>query len=154
MGIFDIFKKKKNISNDIDDRVNINIANLSGILTGVLTLQITLTKYSNKISKTGKVLNALPKNEFVYGYLYGFIDYNFQTSSMPDEKSWMLGSTLIFTNFYGPKKAGEILAKSQAYMIESKKFMTGVKEGADDAKKWKNKGNPMGLASYIQENLS
>ena len=60
----------KNISNDIDDRVNINIANLSGILTGVLTLQITLTKYSNKISKTGKVLNALPKNEFVNITIY------------------------------------------------------------------------------------
>ena len=56
-----IYLKKKNISTDIDDQINVSIAKLSGILTGVLTLQISLTKYSKKISKTGKVLNALPK---------------------------------------------------------------------------------------------
>ena len=49
MGIFDIFKKKKNISTDIDDQINVSIAKLSGILTSVLTLQISLTKYSKKI---------------------------------------------------------------------------------------------------------
>ena len=142
MGIFDIFKKKKNISTDIDDQINVSIAKLSGILTGVLTLQISLTKYSKKISKSGKVLNALPKNEFIYGYLYGFIDYNFQTSSM-QKKSWMLGSTDL-TNFYGPKKAGEILAKSQVYMIESK-IMTELRR-VQMTLRIENKGNPMGFS--------
>ena len=67
--------------------------------------------------------------------------------------SWMAGSAVIFSNFYGPSESGKILGKTPHYMANSEKFMSGIKEGSEDAKTWKKKGSPMGLALYIQENI-
>ncbi len=123
-----------------------------GLQTTPLTTQgmKLLKKKSKNIIENH--LNTLPKDEFVYGYLYGFTDYNFQSSAFSDKMSWMTGSTAIFSTFYGPSKAVEILRKSSNYMTSSKKFMDGVTEGSEDAKRWINKGSPaVGLAMNIEK---
>ena len=124
---------------------------LNHILLGVLRHQLSITvKGLDYISKDKDPLKTLPKNNFVYGYLYGFADYCYQTSGkIADEESWLIGSLAYFGMIFGPKLSAKICMDSEKLLDNNKEFNEGIKLGSSDARDWKNKKVIAGLSEYI-----
>ena len=126
---------------------------LNNILLGVLRHQLSITvKGLAYISKDKDPLKTLPKDNFVYGYLYGFADYCYQTSGkIADEESWLIGSLAYFGMIFGPKLGAKICMDSEKLLDNNKKFNEGIKSGSSDARDWKNKKVIAGLSEYINK---
>ena len=145
MGIFDIFKKK-------DWRKNPDFPKFVGTIQDILTLQVMLTPMGNKLKIPGtSPLGTLPDDMFVYGYLYGYINFCFYNSKWHNLKGdpWMAGMIIIFKNFYG-EKGLKILANSSKLMDTNKEFMAAVNFGGKQAEdNFINRKNPVGLCAYL-----
>ena len=126
---------------------------LNHILLGVLRHQLSITvKGLAYISKDKDPLKTLPKDNFVYGYLYGFADYCYQTSGkIADEESWLIGSLAYFGMIFGPKLGAKICMDSEKLLDNNKEFNEGIKLGSSDARDWKNKKVIAGLSEYINK---
>ncbi|MDC0351041.1 hypothetical protein OAM73_04300 [Candidatus Pelagibacter sp.] len=124
---------------------------LNNILLGVLRHQLSITvKGLAYISKDKDPLKTLPKDNFVYGYLYGFADYCYQTSRIGrNEESWLFGSLAFFGMIFGPKLGAKICMDSEKLLDNNKEFNEGIKSGSSDARNWKNKKVIAGLSEYI-----
>ena len=124
---------------------------LNSILLGTIRIQLNLTVDGlDFISKKKDPLKTLPKDNFVYGYLYGFADYSYQTSGkISDEQSWLIGSLAFFTMIFGPDLGAKICMNSEKLLNTNKEFNDGVKSGSNDARDWKNKKGITGLSDYI-----
>ena len=142
----------KNSSSLNELKENSKIAGeLNHILLGVLRHQLSITvKGLDYISKDKDPLKTLPKDNFVYGYLYGFADYCYQTSGkIADEESWLIGSLAYFGMIFGPKIGAKICMDSGKLLDNNKEFNVGIKLGSTDARDWKNKKVIAGLSEYI-----
>ena len=142
----------KNSSSLNELKENSKIAGeLNHILLGVLRHQLSITvKGLDYISKDKDPLKTLPKDNFVYGYLYGFADYCYQTSGkIADEESWLIGSLAYFGMIFGPKLGAKICMDSEKLLDNNKEFNEGIKLGSSDARDWKNKKVIAGLSEYI-----
>ncbi|MDA7830534.1 hypothetical protein N9A57_00955 [Candidatus Pelagibacter sp.] len=142
----------KNSSSLNELKENSKIAGeLNHILLGVLRHQLSITvKGLAYISKDKDPLKTLPKDNFVYGYLYGFADYCYQTSRLGrNEESWLFGSLAFFGMIFGPKLGAKICMDSEKLLDNNKKFNEGIKLGSSDARDWKNKKVIAGLSEYI-----
>ena len=126
---------------------------LNNILLGVLRHQLSITvKGLAYISKDKDPLKTLPKDNFVYGYLYGFADYCYQTSRLgKNEESWLFGSLAFFGMIFGPKLGAKICMDSEKLLDNNKEFNEGIKSGSSDARDWKNKKVIAGLSEYINK---
>ena len=124
---------------------------LNSILLGTIRIQLNLTVDGlDFISKKKDPLKTLPKDNFVYGYLYGFADYSYQTSGkISDEQSWLIGSLAFFSMIFGPDLGAKICMNSEKLLNTNKEFNDGVKSGSNDARDWKNKKGITGLSDYI-----
>ena len=144
----------KNSSSLDELKENSKIAGeLNHILLGVLRHQLSITvKGLAYISKDKDPLKTLPKDNFVYGYLYGFADYSYQTSGkIADEESWLIGSLAFFGMIFGPKLGAKICMDSEKLLDNNKEFNEGIKSGSSDARDWKNKKVIAGLSEYINK---
>ena len=144
----------KNSSSLDELKENSKIAGeLNHILLGVLRHQLSITvKGLAYISKDKDPLKTLPKDNFVYGYLYGFADYCYQTSRLgKNEESWLFGSLAFFGMIFGPKLGAKICMDSEKLLDNNKEFNEGIKSGSSDARDWKNKKVIAGLSEYINK---
>ncbi|MDC0405114.1 hypothetical protein OAM30_00930 [Candidatus Pelagibacter sp.] len=144
----------KNSSSFNELKENSKIAGeLNNILLDVLRHQLSITvKGLAYISKNKDPLKTLPKDNFVYGYLYGFADYCYQTSGkIADEESWLIGSLAYFGMIFGPKLGAKICMDSEKLLDNNKEFNEGIKSGSSDARDWKNKKVIAGLSEYINK---
>ena len=142
----------KNSSSLNELKENSKIAGeLNHIIINVIRIQISLTrKGSEYMLKNKDPIKILPKDNFVYGYLYGFADYCYQTSGkIADEESWLIGSLAFFGIIFGPKLGAKICMDSGKLLDYDKEFSRGVKSGSGDARNWKNKKSPFYLYDYI-----
>ena len=142
----------KNSPSVIELKENSKIAGeLNHIIINVIRIQISLTrKGSEYMLKNKDPIKILPKDNFVYGYLYGFADYCYQTSGkIADEESWLIGSLAFFGIIFGPKLGAKICMDSGKLLDYDKEFSRGVKSGSDDARNWKNQKAPIYLYDYI-----
>jgi len=142
----------KNSSSVNELKENSKIAGeLNHIIINVIRIQISLTrKGSEYMLKNKDPIKILPKDNFVYGYLYGFADYCYQTSGkIADEESWLIGSLAFFGIIFGPKLGAKICMDSGKLLDYDKEFSRGVKSGSDDARNWKNQKAPIYLYDYI-----
>ena len=142
----------KNSSSVNELKENSKIAGeLNHIIINVIRIQISLTrKGSEYMLKNKDPIKILPKDNFVYGYLYGFADYCYQTSGkIADEESWLIGSLAFFGIIFGPKLGAKICMDSGKLLDYDKEFSRGVKSGSGDARNWKNKKSPFYLYDYI-----
>ena len=145
---------QKKVKNETFDKMNENsklAGKLNSIMLDVLRHQLSITvKGLDHISKNKDPLMTLPKNNFVYGYLYGFADYCYQTSGkISDEESWLIGSLAFFSMIFGPDLGAKICMNSEKLLNTNKEFNDGVKSGSNDARDWKNKKGITGLSDYI-----
>ena len=136
-------------------------------------MQIMLTpKASKKILKgiKGTILfsksnlDMLAKDDFIYGYLYGFVDISFQMSAKykDDKEAWLGATIIIFREFYGDKLAAEIISNSKTFLDTNEKFKKGCQLGMEEAEIYYQSGEPvfatemgvpkiMGLGKYIHK---
>ena len=124
---------------------------LNSILLGVIRHQLSITvKGLDYFKKNKDPLKTLPRDNFVYGYLYGFADYCYQTSGkIADEESWLIGSLAFFGMVFGAELGAKICMDSEKLLSSNNEFNRGVKLGSDDARKFKNKKTITALADYI-----
>jgi len=142
----------KNSSSLDELKENSKIAGeLNHIIMNVIRIQVSLTKKGGEyMLKNKDPIKTLPKDNFVYGYLYGFADYCYQTSEkIADEESWLFGSLAFFGMIFGPKLGAKICMDSEKLLKNSKEFNEGIKLGSADARNWKNKKSPFYLYDYI-----
>ncbi len=88
---------------------------------------------------------------FVYGYLYGYIDFCFYNSKWNNLEGdpWMAGMIIIFKKFYG-EKGLKILANSSKFRDTNKEFMAAANFGVKQAEDCLiDKKNPVGLCAYL-----
>ena len=144
MSFFDWFKKKDKTSQsrDFDEKIEKSYDWLMSIL------QVQSTMTSGSLAPK----NALPKEEWIYGYLYGFIDFYFQVSELRESKNaWMIVTIRIFKAYYGEKHGNDICHKFSDLQTK-KKFKEGVKTGGQDLMDFMKDGaksSPMGLQFYL-----
>lgn len=143
MGIFDWFKKKEKTSQsgDFDDKIETTY----DLLMTFFQVQSVMTEGS-LVPK-----DSLPKDEWVYGYMYGFIDCWFQASALKDsENAWMIVTIRIFKAYFGDKLGNDICHKFPD-LQKKDKFSTGVKTGGQDLFDFMKdeKMSPMGLQFYL-----
>jgi len=148
MGIFDIFKKK-------DWRKNPDFPKFVGTIQSMLNLQVMLTPMGNKLKIPGSTpLGTLPDDMFVYGYLYGYINFCFHNSKWNklEGDPWMAGMILIFKNFYG-EKGLKVLANSSKLMDTDKVFNAAVEFGGKQAEDvfYRKKPVAVGLCAYLTD---
>jgi hypothetical protein len=69
--------------------------------------------------------NSLPKDNWIYGYIYGFVDSFFQSTVLKgNEDAWMEAEIRIFQMFYGEegdeigRKSINLLKKKEKYFME------------------------------------
>ena len=128
-----------------------------------LNLQIAQTqKGGEKFKIKGELLfsqsnlDMLPNDDFIYGYLYGFVDISFQISEKykDDRKAWLAAVAIIFSEFYGSKLSGEVLKNCKVLLNTNEKFKKGCQLGGNEAKIFYHNGKPVvGLISYIRKNF-
>ena len=117
-------------------------------------MQIMLTpKASKKILKgiKGTILfsksnlDMLAKDDFIYGYLYGFVDISFQMSEKykDDKEAWLGAAIIIFREFYGDKLAAEIISNSKTFLDTNEKFKKGCQLGMEEAEIYYQSGKPV-----------
>ena len=142
--------KKSSSHNELEESLKI-AGDLNRIIISVIRTQISLTRKGDEyILKRKDPIKSLPKDNFVYGYLYGFADYCYHTSGkIADEESWLFGSLAFFTMIFGSKLGAKIIMDSGKLIDYDKEFSRGVKSGSDDARNWKNQKSPIYLYDYI-----
>ena len=146
MGLFDFFKNKKKSNKSNDDLIE---ESYDWLMT-VLQVQSAMT--SGNLAP----LNSLPKDEWIYGYLYGHIDFYFQVSTLKDSKdAWQIVVLRIFKSYYGDKLGSDICYKFNK-LFKKKTFNEGQKVGGQDLKDFISKGekfSPMGMMMYLNKDL-
>ena len=143
-------EKKSSLFNELEENAKI-AGDLNHIIINVIRIQISLTrKGSEYMLKKKDPIKTLPKDNFVYGYLYGFADYSYQTSKLGrNEESWLFGSLAFFGMIFGSKLGAKICMDSGKLLDYDKEFSRGVKSGSDDARNWKNQKSPIYLYDYM-----
>lgn len=116
------------------------IGKLNRTIIEVLELQLTLTT---------KNLKNLPKDDFIFGYIYGFADFCYQNSSIKDEESWVVGSLALFAEIFGPEVGTSILLNSEKFLNSNKNFNEGITSGSQDARELIKGKSIKGLAEYF-----
>ena len=144
--------KKSSLFNELEENAKI-AGDLNHIIINVIRIQISLTiKGSEYMLKNKDPIKTLPKDNFVFGYLYGFADYCYQTSKLGrNDESWLFGSLAFFGMIFGAKLGAKICMDSGKLLDYDKEFSRGVKSGSDDARNWKNQKSPIYLYDYINK---
>ena len=141
MGIFDFFKNKnnKNTNDELVEKI------YDDVMTVIQVQCCTITG-------TLAPLNALPKDEWIYGYLFGHVDYYLQVSKLKDdEKSWGMIALRVFRSYYGDKEGTEIFRKISSIQ-KNKSFVEGQKLGSKEIIDLiKKEVNPFGIVSYLHK---
>jgi len=140
--IFNFFKKDKN--NDQQELLEEAISGVEAML------QTQVAMIIGDLSPRG----SLPKDKWVYGYIYGFVDSFFQwTVFKNNEEAWIEASIRIFKMFYGEE--GTEIGKKCIKLLEDedKSFMEGCLKGGQEIKTYletkDRKETPMGLMLYM-----
>lgn len=140
MGIFDIFKKKGNRKDLIEE-------NYDRLMT-ILQIQ------SSMIVGSLVPKDSLPKIEWIYGYLFGHIDFYLQISKLKDDdQAWQLIVLRVFRSYFGDKDGDQIF-ESIPDLLKNNSFIEGQKTGGQELKDYIKKGEkfpPMGMVSYLQK---
>jgi len=140
MGLFDFFKKKGNRSDLIEETYD-------RIMT-VLQLQ------SSMIAGSFVPKDSLPKIEWIYGYLFGHIDFYLQISKLKDDDdAWRLIVLRVFRIYFGDKDGDEIY-NNIPDLLKNDSFLEGQKIGGQDLHDFVKKGEkfpPMGMVSYLHK---
>lgn len=140
MGLFDFFKKKGNRSDLIEETYD-------RIMT-VLQLQ------SSMIAGSFVPKDSLPKIEWIYGYLFGHIDFYLQISKLKDDDdAWRLIVLRVFRIYFGDKDGDEIY-NNIPDLLKNNSFLEGQKIGGQDLHDFVKKGEkfpPMGMVSYLHK---
>ena len=140
MGLFDFFKKKGNRSDLIEEIYD-------RIMT-VLQLQ------SSMIAGSFVPKDSLPKIEWIYGYLFGHIDFYLQISKLKDDDdAWRLIVLRVFRIYFGDKDGDEIY-NNIPDLLKNDSFLEGQKIGGQDLHDFVKKGEkfpPMGMVSYLHK---
>jgi len=140
--IFNLFKKEKN--NDQQELLEKAISGVEAML------QTQVVMITGDLSPR----NSLPKDKWVYGYIYGFVDSFFQLSVFKNnEDAWIEAGIRIFKMFYGDE--GVEIGKKCIKLLEDedKYFAAGCHKGGQEVKTYLIKGDtkdsPMGLVFYM-----
>ena len=140
MGLFDLFKKKGNRNDLIEETYD-------RIMT-VLQLQ------SSMIAGSFVPKDSLPKIEWIYGYLFGHIDFYLQISKLKDDDdAWRLIVLRVFRIYFGDKDGDEIY-NNIPDLLKNDSFLEGQKIGGQDLHDFVKKGEkfpPMGMVSYLHK---
>lgn len=146
MGLFDFFKKKQTKTENSEELIE---SSYDWLMT-VLQVQSSMT------SGSLAPLNSLPKDDWIYGYLYGHIDFYFQVSKLRDShEAWQIVIVRVFKSFYGDKTGKDICLKFKEF-LKKKKFKEGQQVGGQDLKDFMSKGekfSPMGMMFYLNKKL-
>ena len=140
MGLFDLFKKKENKKDLIEETYD-------RIMT-VLQLQ------SSMIAGSLVPKDSLPKIEWIYGYLFGHIDFYLQISKLKDnDDAWRLIVLRVFRIYFGDKDGDEIY-NNIPDLLKNNSFLEGQKIGGQELHDFVKKGEkfpPMGMVSYLHK---
>ena len=98
--------------------------------------------------------NSLPKDNWIYGYIYGFVDSFFQSTALKNnEDAWIEAGIRIFKMFYGEE--GVEIGKKCISLLENKEksFMEGCLKSGQEIKIFLKtedmKEAPLGLIFYM-----
>ena len=140
MGLFDFFKKKGNRS----DLIGV-------IYDRIMTL---LQVQSSMIAGSLVPKDSLPKIEWIYGYLFGHIDFYLQISKLKDDDdAWRLIVLRVFRSYFGDKDGDEIY-NNIPDLLKNNSFLEGQKIGGQDLHDFVKKGekfSPMGMVFYLHK---
>ena len=140
MGLFDFFKKKGNRSDLIEE-----------IYDRIMTvLQVQSCQFAGSLVPK----DSLPKIEWIYGYLFGHIDFYLQISKLKDDDdAWRLIVLRIFRSYFGDKDGDEIY-NNIPDLLKNNSFLEGQKIGGQDLHDFVKRGEkfpPMGMVSYLHK---
>lgn len=140
MGLFDFFKKKGNRSDLIEE-----------IYDRIMTvLQVQSCQFAGSLVPK----DSLPKIEWIYGYLFGHIDFYLQISKLKDDDdAWRLIVLRVFRSYFGDKDGDEIY-NNIPDLLKNNSFLEGQKIGGQDLHDFVKKGEkfpPMGMVSYLHK---
>ena len=140
--IFNFFKKKTN--NNQRELLERTISGIEAML------QTQIVMITGDLSPK----NSLPKDKWVYGYIYGFVDSFFQwTVFKNDQDAWIEAASRVFKMIYGEE--GTEIGKKCIKLLEDKdkSFMEGCLKGGQEIKTYfkteDTKESPMGLMFYM-----
>lgn len=140
--IFNFLKKKINT-----DQRELLEKTIDGVET---MLQTQIAMITGNLSPR----DSLPKDKWVYGYIYGFVDSFFQwTVFKNNEDAWIEAAVRIFKMIYG--EDGTEISKKCINLLEDKdkSFMEGCLKGGQEIKTFlkteDTKESPMGLMFYM-----
>ena len=140
MGLFDFFKKKGNRSDLIEE-----------IYDRIMTvLQVQSCQFAGSLVPK----DSLPKIEWIYGYLFGHIDFYLQISKLKDDDdAWRLIVLRVFRSYFGDKDGDEIY-NNIPDLLKNNSFLEGQKIGGQDLHDFVKRGEkfpPMGMVSYLHK---
>jgi hypothetical protein len=140
MGLFDFFKKKGNRKDLIEE--------IYHRLMTILHIQSSMF-VGSLVPK-----DSLPKIEWIYGYLFGHIDFYLQISKLKDDDdAWRLIVLRVFRSYFGDKDGDEIY-NNIPDLLKNNSFLEGQKIGGQDLHDFVKKGEkfpPMGMVSYFHK---
>ena len=142
------FLKKQHFSKDPKYR------NLLVLMAENFSNQATSTVLGHeKIKIKGEATGCLPNENFVIGYIYGFVDWTLQNSNYSEEHHHTHATARMFQALYGNELGLKITAKTGSLLDKNKKFKKGCTLGAEEAQTLFSGGGISGLALYIQKNI-
>jgi hypothetical protein len=99
--------------------------------------------------------NSLPKDNWIYGYIYGFVDSFFQSTALKNnEDAWIEAEIRIFQMFYGEEE-GNVIGRKSIDLLKKKEkyFMEGCLKAGQEIKTFlkteDSKESPLGLIFYM-----
>ena len=125
---------------------NEDLSNVIEIICYSIAYQTALTN----------VINKIPNEEFIHGYIVGFSKRFLDSSSKlqnytKETFDLILGS--IFKNFYNHETVNKILSKIEDSLNNNETFKDGAYEAVEDVDNTISKTrSPVKLAMYIQRN--
>ena len=141
--IFNLFKKKAETDqreileksiNMIESMLQAQVAGITGSLAPI---------------------NSLPKDNWIYGYIYGFVDSFFQSTALKNnEDAWIEAEIRIFQMFYGEEE-GNVIGRKSIDLLKKKEkyFMEGCLKAGQEIKTFlkteDTKESPLGLIFYM-----
>jgi hypothetical protein len=130
----------------MNDESNEDLSNVIEIICYSIAYQTALTN----------VINKIPNEEFIHGYIVGFSKRFLDSSSKLQnytKETFDLILGAIFKNFYNHETVNKILSKIEDNLNNNETFKDGAYEAVEDVDSTISKTrSPVKLAMYIQRN--